>query len=303
MNLRPLYRLATIAGISIAAISSAPTFAQDDPVVAEIREVSKKFADAFNAGKVDDAVAVFAEQGELIDEQGVVYQGHEEIKALISAFLERYPGAQIGEEIESIRKVGPVAVKEGIRTMATKDGGSLSRMRFITTYAKGDKGWMVASIRDFGDESSVTPGEMLQPLEWLIGEWVNEGADARVKITYRWSDDKNYILGDFHVKNTEGVESHSTQRIGWDPLLHKPRSWMFDSDGGYGEGIWTAIEDGWIVNSSAVLPDGMTGSATLKFSPNEEGRFVIAGTNRVVGHELEADFEISVVKQPPTPGK
>jgi uncharacterized protein (TIGR02246 family) len=272
-------------------------------VVAEISALSKKFAEAFNAGKIDEAVTLFAEQGELIDEDGVVYRGREELKQLITAFLEKYPGAQIGEEVESIRKVGPLAVKEGIRTMASKDGKSLTRMRFITTYAQTDGGWQVASIRDFGDEHPMTPGEMLKPLDWLIGEWINEGTDARVSITYRWSDDKNFILGDFHVKNAAGEESHSTQRIGFDPVLGKPRSWIFDSDGGFGEGIWTQVDDGWIVNSNAVMPDGLTGSATLKFAATESDRFAIAGMNRIVGDQLEEDFEITVVKKPPTGGK
>jgi uncharacterized protein (TIGR02246 family) len=303
MSHRPCWFLSAVAWITFAATITAQTLGQDDPVVAEITALSKKFADAFNAQKIDEAAALFAEQCELIDEHGVVYRGRDEIKALIKAFHERFPDSQIGEEVESIRKVGPLAVKEGVRIMANKGGDVVSRMRFITTYAKGDDSWQVVSVRDFGDEHPATPGEMLKALEWLIGDWINEGADARVKITFRWSDDKNFILGDFHVKNVEGVESHSTQRIGWDPRVNKPHSWMFDSDGGFGEGDWTQVDDGWIVNSSAVMPDGLTGSATLKFVPGDEGRFVIAGMNRIVGDQLEGDFEITIVKQPPSPGK
>ncbi len=274
--------------------------AQDDPLVGEIAAVSTKLAEAFNGGNADGVVAMFVENGELISEDGVVYEGREGIKSLLSAFFESYPGVQVGEEVESIRQIGPVVVKEGVRIMATKDGANLSRMRFITTYVKGESGWQIASIRDFGDEVPLTPHELLGPLDWLIGDWVNEGADARVKISYRWSDDKNFILGDYLVKSNDGTETHSTQRIGWDPLIGKPRSWLFDADGGFAEATWTALEDGWLVNSSAVIPDGMTGSAVLKLTPRENGRYVISGTNRVVGDQLEDDYEITVVKQPQT---
>jgi len=297
MNNRVFRFLVAFAfGLSLSGMNAC---AQDDATVAEIKSLSEKVATAFNAGKADEVAALFAEKSELIDEQGVVYQGREEIKELIKAFMEKFPSAKFSEEIESIRLVGPVAVKEGTRIFSTSDQSNTSRIRFISTYAKGNGGWEIVSIRDFPDEASATPNELLQPLQWLIGDWVNEGADARVKISYRWSEDKNFILGEFDVKRGDEPQSTSSQRIGWDPLLNKPRSWMFDSDGGYAEGIWTSIDDGWVVNSAAVMPDGLTGSALLKLTPKENGRYTIAGTNRVVGDALEEDFEITIVKQPP----
>ena len=53
-----------------------------------------------------------------------------------------------------------------------------------------------------------------------------------------------------------------TQVIGWDPAAGTIRSWMFDSDGGFGEGIWSKKDNSWIVKFSQVLPDGRKASAT-----------------------------------------
>ena len=44
-----------------------------------------------------------------------------------------------------------------------------------------------------------TPHELLQPLAWLVGDWVSEGGDSVVRISYRWSDDGNFLLGDYKV--------------------------------------------------------------------------------------------------------
>lgn len=271
---------------------------QADPVVAEIQAVSQKLGAALNAGKADDAVALFLEKAELIDEEGVVYQGREEIKQLLTAFFEKFPGAKMGEQVESVRLVGPIAVKEGVRTITTADGANTSHIRYIATFAKANDGWKIVSIRDFPEETVATSGDQLQALNWLVGDWVNEGADARVKISYRWSDDKNFLLGEFHITDTEGNVSKSSQRIGWNPLVGSPRSWQFDSDGGYAEGSWTEIEEGWLIHSAVTMPDGATGSATLKIVPGENGRFVLGGTHRVVAGVLEDDFEITIVKQP-----
>ena len=53
-----------------------------------------------------------------------------------------------------------------------------------------------------------------------------------------------------------------TQRIGWDGSLEKFKSWVFDTEGGFAEGIWTEIEDRWVVKATGVRPDGDACSAT-----------------------------------------
>ena len=52
------------------------------------------------------------------------------------------------------------------------------------------------------------------------------------------------------------------QRIGWDPLTKQIKSWVFDSEGGYGDALWTRKGNQWVIKSTGVLPDGRTASAT-----------------------------------------
>jgi hypothetical protein len=136
-----------------------------------------------------------------------------------------------------------------------------------------------------------------------VGEWVNEGADGKVVITYRWSDDNNYLLGEFHVTPADGEPRNSSSRIGWDPSLGKIRSWLFDTDGGFSEGTWTVVDDGVVVKSSSVNPDGNTASVTMNFTIKDKDHFTIQGTDRIVGDSLEDDFEIAVTRRPPAAGK
>jgi uncharacterized protein (TIGR02246 family) len=281
-----------------------PAIAQDEPATTEIRDNSSKLASAFNAAKVDDLAAMFMPRGELIDEQGTVHKGQDAIKELLTKFFTKFPGTQMEIISDSIRLVGPVAIQEGTRFTTAKDGSNAS-VRFVAILTKTEQGWRIASIRDFADESipAATPGELLQPLEWLVGDWINEGADARVKISYKWSEDNNFIIGDIVVTNNDQSIMKSSQRIGWDPILGKPRSWVFDSDGGFAEATWTQTEAGWVVQSSAVMPDGLTGSANVTITLGENGRYVMSGKNRLIGNSQEPDYEITVVKHPPAVGK
>lgn len=275
---------------------------QDDQVVQSISKETEKLYAALNAAKVDEVVAMFLEQGELIDEDGTIYRGHKSLKELLTAYYEKFPGTKWEHTVESIRSIGTIAIEEGTRTTTAKDAGSAT-MRYIAVLANTPQGWKIASIRDFADESVPTSGDLLKSLSWIIGDWINEGSDGRVKLSYRWSEDGNFILGDIAVIGKGNTTFKSSQRIGWDPLRGQPRSWMFDSDGGYAEATWMSAEGTWILNSSAVMPNGQTGSAILKLIPADQGRYTMSGSNRFVGGVPEDDFELTIVKQPPSPGK
>jgi uncharacterized protein (TIGR02246 family) len=280
-----------------------PVRAQEDAAMAAVRKTAEQLVQLFNAGKAEDVAGMFLAKGELIDEEGVVYQGPQEIKELLTAFFKQFPGAKLALDIESVRLVGPVAIEEGTRTMTTADAVQRSHFRYIAVWAKTDKGWQLASFRDFADEPVPTAQEYLQPIAWLVGDWINEGADGKVAISYRWSDDKNFLLGEFHMTAPDGTPRKSLQRIGWDPSLGRIRSWLFDSDGGFAEGYWTVVDDGAVIKSSSVNPDGSTASATLNITTTDKDHFTIAGTDRVVGDSLEDDFEITVTRRPPAAGK
>ena len=123
------------------------------------------------------------------------------------------------------------------------------------------------SVREVPDDPEPTPHDRLEPLAWLVGDWVDEDAEAAITIACRWDESGNFLLADFAAKVSGETMIESKQRLGWDPLAESVRSWVFDSDGGYGEGRWTDVDGKWIIKSTAVLPDGTTGSATIYFEP------------------------------------
>ena len=187
--------------------------------------------------------------------------------------------------------------------MTAADGAVKSQFRYLAVWTKTEKGWQLASFRDFADDPVPTPHDNLQPLAWLVGDWINEGADGKVAITYRWSDDKNYLLGEFQVNLADGSPRKSSQRIGWDPSTGKTRSWLFDADGGFSEGTWTVFDDYIVIKSSSVNPDGTTASVTMNITLKDKDHYTIEGTDRIVGDNLEDDFEITVTRRPPIASK
>lgn len=278
--------------------------AEESAAEAAVRKQADALVAAFDKGDAKALAGFFLADGELINEEGFVYRGTDELVALFSDFFGRFPGAKMTANVESIRTVGDkLAIEEGSRSITTKEGESRADLRYATVWVHSSSGWQVASTREVADDAPPTPHSLLESLSWLIGEWVNEGDDATVKISYRWSDDGNYILGDFEVVTDGRGEVQSTQRIGWDPAGQHIRSWLFDTDGGFTEGEWTPTDKGWMIHSAAVLPTGQKGSATVHIIPSDENRFVIKGTDRLIDGVLDEDFEVVVTKRPPAPAK
>ena len=234
--------------------------------------------EAYNSGQAKAVAAAFLPEGEAVDEAGNVYQGREQLEQVFGKFFETFPGAKMTLDVATIRLLGSaLAVEEGTRQVVTKDGTGKAATKYTLTYAKRDGQWLIASAREVAADEEPTPHERLAPLAWLVGDWVDENAESVVLMYCRWSEDKNFLMMEYTAKIQGRSAMKTSQRIGWDPLHQRVRSWAFDSDGGYGDAHWTAIDAGWVLKSSAVLPDGRTGSATLFIEPVDKDKFVDAG--------------------------
>jgi hypothetical protein len=162
---------------------------------------------------------------------------------------------------------------------------------------------LIASVRDFPEETQPTAHDQLQPLAWLVGDWVDQSGDAKVETSCRWTEDGNFLVQDFVIKIRGGAETRGTQRIGWDPLKHTIRAWAFDHSGGFGESTWTPVDDRWVIKAEGVTPDGKAASATRILTPISPDLFELTSMSRIVGQEVLPDASVRVARRPPAPGK
>jgi uncharacterized protein (TIGR02246 family) len=288
--------LAFLGGVLTGRTADGQEESADEAIRASTRQV----AELFNGGKAAEIAQLFLPESELVDDEGNIYHGRQEIESLLARFFESFPGAEASFEIESIRMVTPVvALEEGRRSVVTANDGTAAHHHYLAVRVLVDGNWRFASFREVADEAPPTPGDHLQPLAWLVGHWISEGHESAARITYRWSEDGNFLLGEFEIRRNGEVLMKTSQRIGWDPLAQQVRSWLFDSDGGYGGGRWSLVEDSWVIKSTAVTPEGLSGSATVTITPVGPHQFRMRGTDRIAGNERLADFDLEVTRQPP----
>src|SRR5215469_1984139 len=215
-----------------------------------VNEVLAALAKAYNARDSKAIAELFTKNGEFLDADEDVFDSHEAIAAEFAAVFEVNPQRDSMElAVEEIREVSPgILSVDCVATFSGAEGGDEDKETVDVDFSalvvkQSDGRWLLASVRSEGEEDLDTPHAQLKRLEWLIGEWVDENDESTMHVKTRWSDDGNFILSDFTIDVAGRKVVSGTQRIGWDGSLGKFRSWVFDSEGGHCEGIWTELDD------------------------------------------------------------
>jgi hypothetical protein len=204
--------------------------------------------------------------------------------------------------VETISFLDPGVARVTGRTQVTSHEGSAPvGGRYAGIYIKRDGRWLLASVREIPDKE-LAPHEHLKELEWLVGDWVEETEEAVVTTSVAWSDNGNFLLRSFDVRVKGKPALSGTQRIGWDPLTRQLKSWVFDSNGGYGEGLWMRQGDQWVIKAKGVRPDGRVATATQVLTYVNKDSLRWKSIDRTLGSEISQDIdEIVMVRKPPQP--
>jgi uncharacterized protein (TIGR02246 family) len=264
-----------------------------------IRKSVVGFVEQYNAHQPAEIAALFATDARMVFAEGDEVNCRDEIRQAFEEEFEARPKAAISVVVDSIRLLTPdVAVEEGT-TNLFPDGETLaSKSRYTVLHLKRDGEWRMQSVRVVREEA-VSAYAQLQSLEWLVGDWVDEGRDEDIESTFRWDENKSFLLEEFRVVSEGQVVLKGTQRFGWDPQAKTIRSWIFDSAGGFGETTWSRIGDTWVGKAKGVSADGMSASATRTLTKESTDRVRVSAADRIAGDEVLPDYETVMVRRPP----
>jgi uncharacterized protein (TIGR02246 family) len=271
-----------------------------DPAKKAVLANVRTFTEAFNRQDVKTILKLFADDCVLTESDGTTVRGLKELEAELKETFKNEPDAKIGVNIDSLQVVAPdVMVEEG-KTTYFPDGKTLTaETPYQATHVKRGDRWVMTKVRSF-DRVVLHPYDQLRELEWLIGDWIDESPDSLVESSYRWDADKMFLLNDFKVRVQNQKVYSGTQRIGRDPLSKQIKAWVFDSDGGYAESLWSEVEDDtWLIQVKGVRADGKVVTMTNQLTKLPNDRYRFESANRKVGNERMADFAAIAVRRPP----
>lgn len=283
-----------------AASESQP--AKVSPDEKAIRDADDAFVRAYNAGDVKALTELFTADAEAVNDSGAVAKGRDTIAALFATIFEEAPGGKLEVTVDSIRFPTPdVALESGRTKVTPPDGGVPERGRYTVLFVKRNGKWLQTHVQELSDDD-VTPHERLRELAWMIGDWVDESDGAVAATSCRWSDDKNFLIRDYTVQMGGRKIMSGTQRIGWDPLTGQIKSWVFESDGGHAEGLWSRLGNQWVVKLAGAFADGQRITSTQVITYVNKDMVRWKAVDRTVGSRIVPDIdEIVMVKKPPKP--
>lgn len=292
------------------AVKVEPAPTASDPRAAQaaeaaIRKLADEFAEAYNTANAKVVAAGYTPDGEFVDEIGQVIRGREAIEAHFAEVFKELPKARIKIVVDMVKLIAPnIAVEEGrVESRPTAEDAP-ETSHYIALHVRQGEQWLLARTRDFQAETAhVSAHDRLRPLEWLVGEWVDESPSALIHTNCKWADGNSYLLQEFSARLAGRPGVNGSTRIGWDPLTKQIKSWTFDSQGGHSEGLWTQVGNDWYMKSHGVTHDGIVTSATTVVKRLDKATMTWESRDRILGGEVEDNLgPITVKRRPPAPG-
>ena len=290
--------------IALVLWTAGPLAAQDNaaapsPEEAAVRQNAPEYARAFNARDSQALAEQWSPEAVYINRlTGEEVVGREAIAAQFDALFAEQPGLKLEVSVESIRFLSPnVAVEQGTSTFVAPQAEP-EKIDYTAVYVQRDGKWLLDRVTD--DERPVASShyEQLKALEWLVGNWIDQDEQARVEVECTWAKNQNFIVRSFTVAVEDQINLSGMQIIGWDAAAHSIRSWTFDSDGGFAEGVWTQHDDRWFIQNSGTIADGEKTTMVNVVRPVDENSFTWRTIERTVGGELLPNIdEVTLVRQ------
>ena len=290
--------LALLLGAPLPAQDTAQTKSSPAPAadVAAIRAAAAVYREALARGDADALRAAWTADGDIVDSFGNVLPAGE-----VAAFDGERAAADrptVVQEESRLRFLTPdVAVEDGAFDVILPNTSTPIPGWFTALWVREGDRWKLAGVRE-AERPAVADATALEDLDWMVGEWVlvpeddEEGKNAgSMEMTVRWDAGRTFLLREARLTPPAGSDDPAVeiqQRIGWDPLVGRIRSWSFSTDGSRAEATWFRDGDSWIARGVALLPDGEHVDSTNIYTSDGRDRCVW----RVVQPPLDSDVRL-----------
>ena len=247
---------------------------------AAVRKATADFIKVVEKGDATAVAAAWTQEGEYIGDDGTTLRGRAAIEAAYAKIFAKSKKLKVEITVASIRFPSTdTAIEEGYAKSYKGDSERPTSARYSVLHVREGGRWLMAVLREWPDE-----GVSLRDLDWLIGTWQGKAEDNVVRTTYEWDANKNSIRCHITIKGTDRNIS-ATQILLKDPRTGQLRSWLFDDEGGFGDGAWTRDGKRWVIAAAGVQADGGELTATNILTPLDRNTFTWQSTERTLDDE------------------
>lgn len=278
--------IAPLAIALVVACASPTAAAPPAPVDQGVAAILNAFTLAFNAQNANTLGALWTENAVYrVASTDVEVKGRDAIAAAYAELFKRQPGAKIKITVQNSQVDGPTATVVGLAEV-TQTGKEPTRSLFNATFTRNVASWLLSSVEEGEIPSPETVG--VRPLGWLAGSWSEELPSGKVMNQFHWVDGGAFMVRNYWREAKDGPSIQGTQIFGWDPEQACIRTWLFDSNGSFGEGYWQPQGQNTWVNKMAIkLPDGRRGSVSQILTRTGENDLTLQSVDREIDGEAQ----------------
>ena len=265
---------------------------------AAVRKAGTAYVEAFNQRDAKTLANYWSPEAVYVNRSsGEQVVGREAIAAQFKSLFDTATNVTLAVDDESIQFVSPnVAVEHGTARFLSRDA-TPEEVEYSAVYVRRDGTWLLDRVTDKAPQATSSNYEHLKGLEWFIGSWVDQDENVRIVTDCNWTKNKNFITRTFTVSADDNVELSGMQIIGWDASSKQIRSWTFDSDGGFAQGVWSKSKDRWYVHKRGTTAHGETTTAVNHVTPVDDATFAFQSTQRTLAGQLLPNIdEVLVVR-------
>ncbi|WP_353620747.1 SgcJ/EcaC family oxidoreductase [Stieleria mannarensis] len=281
---------------ALVALCVRPVAADQADDEATIRKEVAAYVTAFNQGDAKALAAMWSPEAVYTNPiSGEQVAGREAIEEQFAAIFAENKGVKLSATTRSVQFISPsVALETGTAAVIVPEQEP-EESEYTAVYVKRDDAWLLDRVTEEDVPVVVSNEDHLQELQWMIGSWVDQDEVGRVETTCQWTKNRNFIVRMFSMVVGDQVEQSGMQIIGWDAAAEQIRSWVFDSNGGFSQGVWQQKSKQWYIQSTGTMRDGSKMTSTNILTSVDDNTLTWQSINRIVAGELLPNLDEVVV--------
>ncbi|MBA2369927.1 MAG: SgcJ/EcaC family oxidoreductase [Candidatus Protochlamydia sp.] len=267
-----------------------------------IRDIVQSYQEAYNKQDAAKLTSQWASDAIYINPvTGESAEGKEAIEKLFKEKFAQGKQRNLEVTIKNIEFPNPdEAIETGVLKVMIFDDQPPRQVAYRMRYARENGKWLVKGLNEIELLEAPSNFEQLKDLAWLVGRWEDSDDNVQIVFDNQWDKYKNFITQHFKMKIHGQDDFEGKQIIAWDPVKKVIRSWVFDSDGEFGEGTWKKVDKSWYATMRYTLSDGRVALSKNIFTPIDERRYTFASVEREVEGEILPDMNpVTVIKIEP----
>jgi uncharacterized protein (TIGR02246 family) len=267
--------------------------------IPELRALLTAMEESFSRGDAKELAACWTPSGDFTGPAGERVEGRPNIEKAFRDFLAVRKNSKLKLQVVSLRLAndGLALVDTIPEVQPASRSTDMAGLSLVLVKREGR--WLIESARETLTYAP-SQAQPMNELAWMVGDWsddVSSRSGVSMHSTCDWTANRTFLIRKFEVEGKSGASRAGTEVIGWDPRARRIRSWVFESNGGFGESAWVRDGNRWLIRYSGTQADGSEVSATNILTMVDANTLTLQSKDRTADGQQQPEVPKITIKR------